>query len=360
MKRMPWFLIAAAFFLLTACAPQTVPPYLTPSPTETGGPSAAPDTSPAPSAAVYPEEGWWSRPYSLSRKFNMGYKVWTPESNPGMPIEEFYTNGPFEWVRPSTYTGEPLTLTAMIQSTEDCPVALMLLIDGIPARFAPNDETEAVYMYPAFIPGTQTDTEVRLTFTPELRKTEGRADVLFFPAPMNEELNLSQISVYVKNASDTAYDHSNPYPVSPVIPELLDTPDITVAGEGATVVNWLTDWSLQPGGPDTITSYSFKQHASLRCDLKQHGSDWTFYAINQVPGQFRTVFLLDYEPFPAYNGKSYVDWFTDGGQVLQLPLSFDGVEKPAKFIAVTVRLDDQEMQYASSLYGLAACRLLIP
>jgi hypothetical protein len=52
------------------------------------------------------------------------------------------------------------------------------------------------------------------------------------------------------------------------------------------------------------------------------------------------MFFLDYKPFPVNGGECFIDWSPEEGEMIQLPISFEGVMRPSMFMHVTIRMDD--------------------
>jgi hypothetical protein len=326
-------MMSAALLLavLTACAPGTIPPL---------SPSLSPvlSPSPAPVGPVEPEEGWWRAEFDVPNGQELAIGVWTPETRDYADWTFYYVDDSGERtpIQSIPVQEEFITLEvyASTNAKTPAPCIIVLLVDGIPAKFVPPGEAEPVFMHP--FPVGEEGVTFCIACAPELSSRDGRLDVGIFSYPMSMRGSTMYENKHLYNQARTVPVKSNPHPVSPLPESVLEY--LKTFEKGA----YSTGWDVRPDGAGL--DYLFAQDMKT-LDLTKEGGAVVFYAYATLPGQYRTAFFLDYQPFAVHNGECFVDWSIGEGEMLELPLSFEGVEHPSVFTAATVYMDDCGLKY---------------
>ncbi|MCL2079224.1 MAG: hypothetical protein FWH17_05180 [Oscillospiraceae bacterium] len=275
-------------------------------------------------------DDWWRNDNGASMYFYWGYDVSTPGSPMGILNEDGFL------VRTTQYNGDPLAFTVNVQTNSDEAIhfGFMVLVDGIPVKFSIADDTDAgkeSYMHPFIVDGKAV--YKTLIIDPDFSDKTGQVHIIIITNIMNENGNFGVIPIFVSNYSETSEPIVNPVRTRSLYEDFANSPE-----EGETLVHW---WLHSQDAPEEMRQW---RSSIDSITLSSDGYDWLFESTSGLSGKLRTVFFLDYEPFPVINDKPFVDWNLEYNQMLSLPIAFPDIEQPAMFFAVTIRQDD-EMKY---------------
>jgi hypothetical protein len=155
------------------------------------------------------------------------------------------------------------------------PTAIMLLVDGIPQKFYPNDEQELTFMFPVLTGQDNINTDI--TFTPEIGASGGRADVLLVPYPMNTGLVNSYIRIHLENNASGSPEKTNPYPTLPLSAEIEDY--LNNFGYEGFKDNYGISWEIKPAAEKEPSETGQIDEINLTED----SADWIFTAYTGMP-----------------------------------------------------------------------------
>lgn len=282
---------------------------------------------------VYDGDNWW-REEKKASQYSWGYDVFTPDSEMGIYREEG------QLVRSTVYEGGVLKLGIRMslfrEETDPITCGMMVLVDGRPTSFIPDEEEEAVYMNPFSV---VKDTVQVFTLSPEFTSKDGRVDIILITELMNANGSCAVLPVYVENQSEVYAEELNTVTTTPYPNNFQAIPkkDYSIA-----------DWWLWSADADEVLRAG--RSVIQMINLSTQGEEWLFECDTGLTGELRTTFFLDYQPYSVWNEKSYVDWKKVDGEMLSLPFSIPKIEYPSMLMAITIRQDDTNMEYQSMVF----------
>lgn len=262
------------------------------------------------------------------KRFSWIYDVYMPDVGMGLYREEG------QLVRSTTYEGSPLKFGIKMRIYQgefqaiDC--GIIVLVDGIPELFTPENETSQLYFHTFSVLDEATQV---FTITPTFTNQMGRIDIIIVTDINNLYGDSAVLPVYVENkVSDHNEVKSNVITTEKLMNETQSPPK-----DGSDMVDWWL-WSKETES-DIITNQSGAIEISL-------GSNELLYcSTTGLGGRLRTAFFLDYKPFNIYNELPFIDWTLKYGEMLSFPITFPQIDTPNILLTVTTRMDDDEMKY---------------
>lgn len=239
--------------------------------------------------------------------------------------------GVYEHIDSYTHNGGEVRVNIRVVNAlgRSQPFRIMVLCDGLPCQFTSEGHSSPVYSYKLDISDEES---INIALTPQFDLGLDRLDIVLFGEEEDNPVFYASSYTICLSSIDSVY--KTPlvnYTTVPQRESLYDTCN------GDTYNGWL--WNT---GKDVSTEGN-----SCNTELYLNGdNEAIFEGLVGMSGYYRTVFFVDYLPVCTEDEKQYLDWKSEGKDMLSVPLEFDlSTGEKHGFFSITTNTGIQSFEH---------------